>query len=101
MGSLSTNTDALTSGKFRLKVLEDMFSGKAAFLAFEYTHREGNGIGKVPLDSSPKDWALIRTLSSELNCLSQACLGTLVHRELKFQHANFGVHKHPAYSREK
>lgn len=64
MGSLSTNADAPTSGKFRFKVLEDMFSGKASFLAFEYTHRDGNGIGQVPLDSSHKDWALIRTLSS-------------------------------------
>lgn len=55
MGALSTNTDPLISGKFRFKVPEDMLSGKASFLAFEYTHRDGDGIGKVSLVSTFKD----------------------------------------------
>lgn len=31
MGGLSTNTEALMSGKFRLKVMEDMLSGEVLF----------------------------------------------------------------------
>lgn len=66
MGALNTNTDSLTSGKFRFKVLEDM-SGKVSFLAFEYTHRDSDGTGKVSLVSSFKDTHKDSTLLTKLS----------------------------------
>lgn len=44
-----------------------MLSGKASFLAFEYTHRNGDGIGKVPLVSSFKDTHKDSTLLIKLS----------------------------------
>lgn len=48
-------------------MLEDMLSGKVSFLAFEYTHRDGNGIAKVPLVSSFKDTHKDSTLLTKLS----------------------------------
>lgn len=70
----AVKTEALMSGKFRFKALEDLFSGKLPFLVFEwissyhvYTHRDGGGGRKVSVVSSFKGTHKDSTLLTKLS----------------------------------